>query len=67
MRTVGIVEKKKRGCIYCLDYKTVKGQKKCKHDECPYHELDGFECYTDYMKSKQPLWIEFLEELRRTK
>jgi hypothetical protein len=23
----------------------------CPYDKCPYHQLDGFKTYTDYLKS----------------
>ena len=52
MRSVSKNEQKKRGCFYCTDFKTVRrGVKMCKHDECPYHELDEFETYEDYFES----------------
>ena len=46
----------KRGCIsYCADTTTVMfGSRKayyCKHDSCPYHELDEHKSYTDYLKA----------------
>lgn len=49
MRVVSIEEKKKRGCIYCRDRK--RGGM-CKHDKCPYRELDGYETYEDYFQSQ---------------
>lgn len=62
MRTVGKAEKEKRGCLYCCDFKTVRrGVRKCKHDECPYHELDEFETYEDFFESQGGLLEEFLE------
>ena len=53
------MEMKKRGCHYCADFKRV-----CPHRECPYHELDGFNTYTDYLKygEKNGL-VKFLEQL----
>ena len=48
MRITSTKEKKKRGCEYCADAKQ-KG-KKCKHDKCPYKELDRFGTYDDYCK-----------------
>lgn len=67
MRTVGLAEKKKRGCFYCLDYKSRHGKRVCIHEECPYHELDDFESYNDFIKSKPPLWAEFFEKLKPIK
>ncbi len=59
MRTVSAKERKKRGCDYCADFK-MKGRK-CKHDKCPYKELNGFKTYEDYYKSKSGFWAGFLE------
>ena len=47
MRIISEKEWKQRGCAYCLDHK----KKQCKHDECPYHELDNVETYEEYMDS----------------
>ena len=59
MREIGFKDMRKRGCQYCLDYqkKQYRGIKKkvCIHDECPYHELDGFRSYNAYLKSKGDL------------
>lgn len=57
MRYIVDCNPQKRGCGICADvikidsptkngYKT----KACPYDECPYHELDQFEKYTDYDK-----------------
>jgi hypothetical protein len=50
----------KRGCIYCLDHIKRKAEpdstKKslvCIHDECPYHELDPYKTYNQYLKSER--------------
>lgn len=46
---------RKRGCNYCADKvpRQVKPFRRsyCPHDECPYHQLDGFNTYTEYLKS----------------
>ena len=47
-------EKKKRGCIYCAD---CVEEKRCIHTECPYHELDDFRSYKEYMDSLEKLPI----------
>lgn len=52
----------KRGCIsYCADTITVRhGSRKacyCKHNSCPYHELDEYESYTDYLKATEDIDI----------
>lgn len=49
MRVVSKEEKKKRGCIYCRDRR--KGGM-CKHNECPYHELDEYETYEDFFEAQ---------------
>ena len=42
-------ERKQRGCLFCLD--SCSRGHWCPHDECPYPEMDGFDKYTDYLKS----------------
>lgn len=59
MRTVKKNEKDQRGCIYCADM--TKG--KCKHDECPYYELDDFEKYEDFFKSRGSIFDEIFKEV----
>lgn len=52
-------EVKKRGCWYCTDFK-----RKCPHAECPYHELDGFKTYEEYLKKgKKNGLVKMLEDL----
>jgi hypothetical protein len=50
-------EMKQRGCIWCKDRKKVKGfcgkTIACVHDKCPYHELDRFNSYRQFIKSKE--------------
>ncbi len=54
MRILSSQEKIKRGCDYCAHVQeedvndTVK--KVCPHDECPYHELDEFDTYSEYLR-----------------
>lgn len=52
-------EQKKRGCHYCADFK-----RKCPYAECPYHELDEFKTYDEYLKKgeKNGL-VKLLEDL----
>ena len=59
MRPLQPREMNKRGCIYCLDYRNQKKKpedtqrtKMCIHPSCPYHELDPYNTYLDYLKSK---------------
>lgn len=54
MRVVTKKEIKKRGCYYCLDYVKKKRGKVCIHHECPYHELDKYRKYKDYLKNEAP-------------
>lgn len=61
-------EYSKRGCEYCADnaghghkifkYKSKRKSYlavtiKCPYDECPYHELDDFDSYADYLDSQR--------------
>lgn len=59
MRDLSSREIDKRGCWYCLDFvkkiKTPQGNKAvkmCIHPSCPYHELDKYDHYSDYLKTK---------------
>lgn len=52
MRLLTFNEKAKRGCYYCTDLTVKNGRKACPYYECPYHELDEFENYGEYLKSK---------------
>ena len=53
-------EQRQRGCFYCLDFVDMA----CKHKECPYHELDGFKTYEEYLKKSQKNGlVKMLEEL----
>lgn len=49
MRIISKKEKKKRGCMYCLDYK----KRRCIHEKCPYHELDKYKTYNEYFKEQE--------------
>ena len=64
MRELHNDEIRQRGCIYCTDMvkKKVMGlnRKHCPYAECPYHELDEFKTYNEYIKSKGDLT--FLKE-----
>lgn len=51
---------KKRGCAYCTDFVNMA----CPHEECPYHELDGFKTYDEYLKKgKKNGLVKMLEDL----
>lgn len=53
----------KRGCVYCTDFNYGREEPQgalyrkkigiCPHDECPYHELDGYASYADYLKANE--------------
>jgi hypothetical protein len=49
-------EKKKRGCIYCKHVVKKKRGKawraNCPFDECPYHVLDGYKTFDEFMASE---------------
>ena len=60
MRLLTQPEMNKRGCIYCLDHikrkaepDSVKKSHVCIHDACPYHELDPYKTYTQYLKAER--------------
>lgn len=50
----------KRGCEYCMDMGVIRKMRGgtlirgCPHQQCPYHELDKYKSYTEYLK-KNPL------------
>lgn len=53
---------KSRGCTYCDDFE--RNDNKCPHRSCPYHELDGFKTYEEYMKkSKKDCFAKLLDSL----
>lgn len=53
----------KRGCHYCLD--KIKGKySRCPHMVCPYHELDQYDTYQDFLKSTGRLSVvKILQEM----
>lgn len=59
MRPVTFEERRKRGCCYCADYTKVKLKYAvhwcCPYSECPYHGLDKYDTYRDYLKHEAPL------------
>lgn len=59
MREITFEERRKRGCWYCLDFARVKMKYAvhwcCPYAVCPYHELDKYEKYGDYLKHEAPL------------
>lgn len=59
MRVVPYFEKKQRGCMFCFHVDTKKVGKEtrtgCPFDECPYHVLDKFNTYDEFMASDDSL------------
>lgn len=60
MRELREKEMRKRGCRYCTQRvmkRNVYGlsASHCPHDECPYHELDKYDTYREYLKHEAPL------------
>lgn len=57
VRVVSSAEKKKRGCMYCVDNvreensRGIHVGRYCPHDKCPYSELDKYDDYEEYMKA----------------
>ena len=56
MRTLPNYERKKRGCHYCKDGESKKHgmvwKVQCPYSECPYHVLDKYKTYDEFMKSE---------------
>lgn len=56
MRIIPLFEKTQRGCQYCIhkQVKSVSGESRtvCPFDECPYHVLDKYKSYEEYMASE---------------
>lgn len=52
MRYIKTAEQNQRGCVSCADFVRtgVNRRKKCRFDECPYHELDDCENFVKYAK-----------------
>ena len=59
MRMVPYFEKKQRGCMYCNHMKAKEFGKEirtaCPFDECPYHDLDKYKTYDEFMASDDSL------------
>lgn len=54
-RIIDRAEMHKRGCVYCPYYTDGRGKNHihvhwCSFGECPYHELDEYKNYSDYLK-----------------
>lgn len=57
-RTIPYSQVKKRGCEYCTDMVIISKKQTyiirgCIHSECPYHELDNFKSYNEYLKKAE--------------
>lgn len=56
MRKIHNEDNVKRGCRYCADSIKPEGKiRVCPHEECPYHELDNYKTYHDYLKETSSL------------
>ena len=59
MRMVPYFEKKQRGCMYCNHMEAKEFGKEirtaCPFDECPYHDLDKYKTYDEFMASDDSL------------
>lgn len=72
MRNLKAKEVKKRGCIYCIDCRTGTGRPRheklkaglthhmCIYDSCPYHELDKYKRYGDFLNSKDSVAVDII-------
>ena len=70
MRLLHNAERAKRGCKYCAEiippdrddryYRRLE----CPHKQCPYHDLDDTNSYSEYMEKSNMIGLEkILEEL----
>ena len=64
MRKLGYKDMEQRGCSECGDCvrKRKKGGWYCPHEECPYHELDGYESFTAYLKAHKNIFAKLLKK-----
>ena len=55
MRPMSLREKNKRGCAVCEDMEVHRVfdvvRTCCPHDQCPYHVLDKYDTYEEFMAS----------------
>lgn len=71
MRILTQREKNKRGCMECADriitISREDGRKRCMaciHNQCPYHELDPYDTYSQYLKAtKGSSYADWLERM----
>lgn len=56
MRMIPLHDNKKRGCQYCMNKQSARfdGQLRsgCPFMECPYHVLDKYDSYEEFMESE---------------
>lgn len=72
MRIIHNKERVQRGCIYCEEVMPPEKdgrnprQRKCPHEECPYHQLDGMKTYGEYLDtiSTEPIASFLMTALR---
>ena len=55
MKALDKKEMKQRGCVHCTEMKRKKrkGGNFCKYSQCPFHELDGYKDYRDFLDSEE--------------
>lgn len=56
-------EQKARGCRYCGH---TRNGWWCPFDECPYHELDNFVKYQDFMRATEATVPQIIRKLKRS-
>lgn len=65
MRALTRKEQGKRGCVYCTEciQKQSKGdiRRFCPHDECPFHELDKYQGYRQYLSESPDFFSELVK------
>ena len=56
MRKIHNADAAKRGCRWCADSIKPTGNsvRRCPYDECPYHEMDKYETYQEYLEKEAP-------------
>lgn len=64
LRKVNYEEMSKRGCCECVDMVKQREEEGwfCPHPECPYHELDEYDSYGEYLKAHKNIFAEMLGE-----
>lgn len=65
MRVLVKKEIAKRGCPYCTEHKMQEANGRrihfCKHDSCPFHELDKYQGYRQYLSESPDFFSELVK------